>query len=50
MRLADHLKLSGLGERNMTLPFVGHPVGAPSGKAALNDKNKIESAYRFLFD
>jgi hypothetical protein len=36
------------GERNMTLPFVGHPVGAPSEKTALNDEDKIESAYRFL--
>jgi hypothetical protein len=36
------------GERNMTLPFVGHPTGAPSEKAALNDEDKIESAYRFL--
>jgi hypothetical protein len=36
------------GERNMTLPFAGHPVGAPSEKAALNDEDKIESAYRFL--
>jgi hypothetical protein len=36
------------GERNMTLPLVGHPVGAPSEKAALNDEDKIESAYRFL--
>ena len=32
----------------MTLPFVGHPVGAPSEKAALDDEDKIESAYRFL--
>ena len=32
----------------MTLPFVGHPVGAPSERAALNDEDKIESAYRFL--
>jgi Protein of unknown function (DUF2961) len=36
------------GERNMTLPFVGHPAGAPSEKAALSDEDKIESAYRFL--
>jgi hypothetical protein len=36
------------GERNVTLPFVGHPAGAPSEKAALNDEDKMESAYRFL--
>jgi hypothetical protein len=36
------------GGLNMTLPFVGHPVGTPSLKAALNDEDKIESAYRFL--
>jgi hypothetical protein len=36
------------GGRTMTLPFAGHPVGAPSAKAAKNDEDKIESAYRFL--
>jgi hypothetical protein len=36
------------GGLNMTLPFVGHPVGAPSVKAAVSDQDKIESAYRFL--
>jgi len=36
------------GGRNMSLPFVGHPVGAPSPETALNDEDKIESAYRFL--
>jgi hypothetical protein len=36
------------GGRNMTLPFAGHPVGAASPKAARNDEDKIESAYRFL--
>jgi hypothetical protein len=36
------------GGRNMTLPFAGHPVGAPSAKAARNEEDKIESAYRFL--
>lgn len=36
------------GGLNMTLPFVGHPVGARSPQLALNDKDKIESAYRFL--
>ncbi len=32
----------------MTLPFVGHPVGARTPQAAVNDQDKIESAYRFL--
>jgi hypothetical protein len=32
----------------MTLPFAGHPVGAPSEAAAQNDEDRIESAYRFL--
>jgi hypothetical protein len=36
------------GGRTMTLPFAGHPVGAPNAKAAKNDEDKIESAYRFL--
>jgi Protein of unknown function (DUF2961) len=36
------------GGLNMTLPFVGHPVGARSSQVAVNDKDKIESAYRFL--
>ncbi len=36
------------GGRTMTLPFAGHPVGAPGAKAAKNDEDKIESAYRFL--
>jgi hypothetical protein len=36
------------GGLNMTLPFVGHPVGARSAKMAMNDQDKIESAYRFL--
>lgn len=36
------------GGRNMTLPFAGHPVGAPSAKEAKNDLDKIQSAYRFL--
>jgi hypothetical protein len=36
------------GGRNMTLPLAGHPVGAASAKAARNDEDKIESAYRFL--
>ena len=36
------------GGRNMTLPFAGHPVGARNEKEALNDEDRIESAYRFL--
>jgi hypothetical protein len=36
------------GGLNMTLPFVGHPVGAQSPQSALNREDKIESAYRFL--
>jgi hypothetical protein len=36
------------GGRNMTLPFAGHPVGAPDLKQAQNDEDKIHSAYRFL--
>jgi hypothetical protein len=36
------------GGREMTLPFVGHPTGAPNAAAAQNSEDKIESAYRFL--
>jgi hypothetical protein len=36
------------GGRNMTLPFAGHPVGAPSARTARNEEDKIESGYRFL--
>jgi hypothetical protein len=36
------------GGLNMSLPFAGHPVGARSAQAAVNDADKIESAYRFL--
>jgi hypothetical protein len=36
------------GGRNMTLPFAGHPVGARNAKEAVNEEDKIESAYRFL--
>ena len=36
------------GGRNMTLPFAGHPCGAPSAKEAKNELDRIESAYRFL--
>ncbi len=31
-----------------TLPFAGHPVGAPSPAAAQGPEDLIESAYRFL--
>jgi hypothetical protein len=36
------------GGANMSLPFAGHPVGARSAQSAVNDEDKIESAYRFL--
>jgi hypothetical protein len=36
------------GGLNMTLPFAGHPVGARKPEEAINDEDKIESAYRFL--
>jgi hypothetical protein len=36
------------GGLNMSLPFAGHPVGARSVQAAVNEEDKIESAYRFL--
>jgi hypothetical protein len=36
------------GGRNMTLPFVGHPVGAVNARAAKDPEDRIESAYRFL--
>ena len=36
------------GGQNMTLPFVGHPAGARSALEAKDDRDKIESAYRFL--
>ena len=36
------------GGLNMSLPFVGHPVGARTAQVAANDQDKIESAYRFL--
>src|SRR5262249_15864531 len=32
------------GGQNMTLPFVGHPTGAPSLKEAKNEEDQIESA------
>jgi hypothetical protein len=31
-----------------TLPFYGHPVGAPDAQSAANSQDLIESAYRFL--
>jgi hypothetical protein len=36
------------GGLNMTLPFAGHPVGARNAQSAVNEEDKIESAYRFL--
>ena len=36
------------GGRTMTLPFAGHPVGAPNAASARNAEDRIESAYRFL--
>lgn len=36
------------GGGNMTLPFVGHPVGAPGPGAAPCQEDLIQSAYRFL--
>ena len=36
------------GGMNMTLPFVGHPVGARNAQVAVNAEDRIESAYRFL--
>lgn len=36
------------GGQNMTLPFVGHPAGARSASEAKDERDKIESAYRFL--
>ena len=36
------------GQHNMTLPFVGHPAGAPGPGSAQNEEDMIESAYRFL--
>ncbi len=36
------------GGLNMTLPFVGHPVGAKNAQDAVNSDDKIEAAYRFL--
>jgi len=36
------------GGQTTTLPFFGHPVGAPSPSSAMNAEDEIESAYRFL--
>jgi hypothetical protein len=36
------------GGLNMTLPFAGHPCGSRNKEAAKNDKDLIQSAYRFL--
>ena len=36
------------GGLNMSLPFAGHPVGARNPQSAVNDEDKVESAYRFL--
>jgi len=36
------------GGATMTLPFAGHPVGAPSKAAVQAPADAIESAYRFL--
>lgn len=36
------------GGLNMTLPLAGHPCGAVKKEVAKNEKDLIESAYRFL--
>jgi hypothetical protein len=36
------------GGLNMTLPFAGHPTGAPNARTARTGEDMIESAYRFL--
>lgn len=36
------------GGENMTLPFAEHPTGAPGREEAENEKDLIQSAYRFL--
>jgi hypothetical protein len=36
------------GGENMTLPLAGHPTGAKNAQTAVNEEDKIESAYRFL--
>ena len=37
------------GGENMILPFAGHPCGSTEKKTAVNDKDLIQSAYRFLW-
>jgi hypothetical protein len=34
--------------QTMTLPFVGHPIGAPTSSDALDANDLVHSAYRFL--
>src|SRR5262249_17493876 len=36
------------GGKTMTLPLVGHPVGAPDQTSAMSAEDRVESAYRFL--
>lgn len=36
------------GGQTMTLPFVGHPVGAPTPNDAFDPNDLVHSAYRFL--
>jgi hypothetical protein len=36
------------GGENMTLPLAGHPCGSTEKKTAVNEKDLIQSAYRFL--
>ncbi|WP_285056388.1 DUF2961 domain-containing protein [Pedobacter ginsengisoli] len=36
------------GGENMTLPFAGHPCGAPGKNKSRHEKDLIESGYRFL--
>jgi hypothetical protein len=36
------------GGQTMTLPFAGHPVGAPGRAASMSSADSIESAYRHL--
>lgn len=36
------------GGENMTLPFAGHPCGSKDKQSAVNEKDLIQSGYRFL--
>ncbi|MDR6941008.1 DUF2961 domain-containing protein [Mucilaginibacter pocheonensis] len=36
------------GGENMTLPLAGHPCGSTKKETAVNEKDLIQSAYRFL--